>query len=62
MDNCNDAYRTEWWEHNLEELDREIGRLALICRVRLLDPGVVDRVLKGDGSVCAADNRMVKII
>jgi len=50
-------YRTEWWQRHLEELDREIGRQALLCRVRLLDPGVIDRVLQGDDSVCAADNR-----
>jgi hypothetical protein len=53
-----DSYRTEWWERRLEELDREVGRAALLCRVRLLDPGVVDRVLQGDASMCGADNRL----
>lgn len=50
------SYRTEWWERHLEELDREVGRQALLCRVRLLDTGVLDRVLQGDDSVCGADN------
>jgi len=45
-----------WWAMNLDELDREIARLALICRVRILDPGVVERVLKRDASVCGTDN------
>jgi hypothetical protein len=45
-----------WWAMNLDELDREIARLALLCRVRVLDPGVVERVLKKDASVCGADN------
>ena len=58
MNNNKDTYRIAWWERNLEELDREVGRLALICRVRLLDPGVIDRVLQGDGSVCSAENRL----
>ena len=58
MDTHNDTYRIEWCERNLEELDREVGRQALACRVRLLDPGVIDRVLQGDDSVCAANNRM----
>jgi hypothetical protein len=56
MQQLNDSYRTEWWERNLEELDREIGRQALNCRVRLLDPGVIDLVLQGDDSQCSADN------
>lgn len=51
-------YRVGWWGRNLEELDREIGRLALICQVRLLDPGVIDRVLQGDDSVCGTSNRL----
>lgn len=55
MDTRND-YRTEWWERNLEALDRELGRQALICGVRLLDPGVIDRVLQGDDSLCTVRN------
>lgn len=58
MDTRTDNFRTGWWERKFEELDREVGRLALICRVRLLDPGVIDRVLQGDDSVCASDNRL----
>jgi len=44
------------WENNLEALDHEIARLALLCRVRLLDPGVIDRVLNKDASVCGSSN------
>jgi hypothetical protein len=56
MNDRTDAYRTEWWERNLEELDLEIGRLALLCGVRLLDRGVIDRVLQHDDSICASRN------
>jgi hypothetical protein len=45
-----------WWAMNLDELDREIARLALLCRVSILDPGVIERVLKKDASVCGTDN------
>lgn len=45
-----------WWAMNLDALDREIARLALICQVRILDQGVVERVLKRDASVCGTDN------
>ena len=45
-----------WWAENLEELDAEIARLALLCQVRILDPGVIARVLHRDASVCGTDN------
>lgn len=44
------------WESILESIDLEIVQLAIICRVRLLDPGVVERVLKGDELVCGSRN------
>ena len=45
-----------WWTDDLEEVDREIARMAMLCEVRLLDPGVVRRVLKKDTSVCGTSN------
>jgi hypothetical protein len=45
-----------WWAKNLDELDREIARLSLVCRVRILDRGVIARVLHNDASVCGRDN------
>ena len=45
-----------WAMQDLEEVDREIARMALLCEVKLLDPGVVRRVLKKDASVCGAAN------
>ena len=56
METQNDAYQIAWWEQNLEELDREVARLALLCRVRILEPGVIDRLIQGDDAVCGADN------
>lgn len=49
--------RAAWWAQRLVDLDRELGRLALVCRIRLLDAGIIDRVLIGDVSVCMADKR-----
>ncbi len=45
-----------WWAKNLDDVDRELARAALSCRVRLLDPGVIERVLNNDESVCASRN------
>jgi hypothetical protein len=51
-----DSYAIAWWAENLEALDREIARLASLCQVKLLEPGVVARVLHKDASVCGTDN------
>lgn len=47
----------KWWAKNLDDVDREVARLATLCKVRLLDAGVIDRVLKSDASVCGTDNK-----
>ena len=44
------------WSEDLENVDREIARLALLCQVRILDPGVISRVLHRDASVCGTCN------
>jgi len=49
------VYGTLWTE-DLEEVDREIIRLATLCGVSLLQPGVVRRVLQKDASVCTSSN------
>jgi hypothetical protein len=46
----------EWWADNLHALDSEIARLALLCQVRILAPGTIERVLSRDASVCGKDN------
>jgi hypothetical protein len=56
MDTKQDAVRIGGLTRTLEELDRELGRLALLCKVPILEPGVIDRVLHGDHLVCGADN------
>lgn len=45
-----------FWSQNLSEVDRELVRLASICKVRLLDPGVLQRVLSNDATVCGVTN------
>jgi hypothetical protein len=45
-----------FWANNLEELDGEIARLAMLCEIRILEPGAIQRVLQKDASVCGTDN------
>ena len=58
MSSQQDAYRTVRTATNLEAIDREVGRLAGLCRVPLLQRGVVERVLHADDSVCGTKNRI----
>lgn len=45
-----------WWIERLEELDREIARMAILCQVNILERGVIERVLRDDESVCGTTN------
>jgi hypothetical protein len=45
-----------WWANDLNELDYEIARMALLCQVKVLEPGVIERVLKKDAAVCGTQN------
>lgn len=45
-----------WHEKQLETVDDEIAKLSFICGIPLLDPGVVERVVTGDESVCRKPN------
>jgi len=45
-----------WWANNLEELDEEIARLAVLCQIKLLQPGMIQRVLNRDAMVCGTEN------
>ena len=51
-----DLGQIAWWAKNIDELDREIARLCLLCQVRILDHGIIERVLEKDASVCGTSN------
>ena len=56
MSNETDLIRTAGLTADLYELDKEVARLAMLCRVKILEPGVLERVLKKDASVCGTSN------
>jgi hypothetical protein len=51
-----DEVRAKFWGGQLDALLEEIARDASICGIKLLDPGVVERVLHNDESVCGQKN------
>ena len=50
------AYHTQRWSKHFEGIDLEIGQLAKVCQIPLLDPGVIERVLHNDALVCGHHN------
>ena len=40
---------------HLEGIDLEIAQMAIMCDVPLLNPGVIERVLNNDSTVCGKD-------
>ena len=51
------AYHTQRWTQHFEAIDFEIGQLAKVCQVQLLDPGNIERVLHNDTLVCGHQNQ-----
>ncbi|MEQ1800894.1 MAG: hypothetical protein ABL989_03160 [Gammaproteobacteria bacterium] len=44
------------WVRHLDAIGDELMRLSIACDVRLREPGVVDRILSGDETVCGTKN------
>ena len=46
------------WTRHFEGIADELLRLAIACDVRLRDPGVVERIIRDDRSVCRRKNEI----
>jgi hypothetical protein len=44
------------WVRHLDGIADELMRLSIACDLRLRDPGVVERILKNDETVCGTRN------
>lgn len=44
------------WETILESIDQEITQMAILCRTRLFDPGVIARIIERNDVVCGHKN------
>jgi len=45
-----------YWSQQLDNLAKEMSRLCIVCDIKMLEPGIAERVLKGDDSVCGRKN------
>lgn len=48
--------RHRYWSSQIEGVAREVSKLSIACDIRILEPGVVDRILNNDDSVCGRKN------
>jgi hypothetical protein len=46
------------WTRHLEGIAEELLRLTIACDVRLRDPGVVERIIRNDMTVCGRKNEI----
>ena len=46
------------WTRHLEGIADELLHLAVACDVRLRDPGVIERILRHDKTVCGRKNEI----
>jgi hypothetical protein len=44
------------WQRHLDAIGEELLHLSIACNVHLREPGVIDRILKNDESVCGTKN------
>ena len=49
----------EHYNAELASIDMEIARLAQICGIQMLQPGVAEAVLRNDSSLCNSTNPLV---
>lgn len=48
---------SRWHQAQLGKVDEEIARLATVCGIKMLDPGVIERVIADDETVCSRRNK-----
>ena len=46
------------WARHFEAIGDELVHLSIACKVDLTEPGVVDRIIKNDASVCGRKNEI----
>jgi hypothetical protein len=45
-------FKHTYWGRQIDNLARELSRLAIICDIELGKPGLAERILKNDETVC----------
>jgi len=48
--------REDLWQHQFSQVDREIGKMASLCGIDILDRAQLRRALDNDAGVCTHSN------
>jgi hypothetical protein len=51
-----DDFKHPYWGRQIDAIAHELSRLAIVCDIELGRPGLAERILKNDQSVCGRDN------
>ena len=54
-----DTYKHAFWSRQIDALAHELSKQAIICDIELGKPGLAERILKNDESVCGRKNPKV---
>lgn len=49
-------FKHTYWGRQIDSLAQELSRLAIACDIELGKPGLAERILKNDESVCGRKN------
>ena len=49
-------FKHTYWGRQIDNIARELSKLAIICDIELGRPGLAERILKNDDSVCGRKN------
>ena len=52
----NGEFKDPYWGRQIGAIARELSRLAIVCDIELGRPGLAERILKNDRSVCGRDD------
>jgi hypothetical protein len=48
--------RHRYWSRQIDAVAREVSKLSVACDIKILEPGLVDRILDNDDGVCGRKN------
>jgi hypothetical protein len=49
-------FKHTYWGRQIDNMARELSKLAIVCDIELGTPGLAERILKNDDSVCGRKN------
>jgi hypothetical protein len=49
-------FKHTYWRRQIDGLAHELSKLAIVCDIELGRPGLAERILKNDESVCGRSN------